>query len=75
MKFCLNSIEKYQMNILILGESHREPKREENHFSFHPSNMNTCSPEYLEVMSLKSHLCLRMLEKRIGAEQLLQVES
>ena len=42
-------------------------------FHFSPSNVNTSSPAYLEALSLKAHLCVRMLEKRIGAEQLLQV--
>ena len=47
----------------------------EDTFAFDPSNLNSCSPEWLEVMELKSHLCVRMLEKAIGAEQLLQVRS
>lgn len=55
------------------GEAHREVQIQENPFAFPPSNVNTCSPEYLEIMAIKSHLSIRMLENRIGAQQLLQV--
>lgn len=56
-----------------IGEAHREVQIQENPFAFPPSNVNTCSPEYLEIMAIKSHLSIRMLENRIGAQQLLQV--
>ncbi len=55
------------------GEVNKEPKIEDNPFAFPPTNLNTCSPEYLDIMGLKAHLVIRMLENRIGAEQLLQV--
>ena len=69
----LDSSEPPQNLAPMRGEAAREPKFEENAFSFSPSNVNTCSPEYLKIMAIKSHLCVRMLESRIGAEQLLQV--
>jgi transcription initiation factor TFIID subunit 2 len=37
------------------------------------NNTQTCSPEYLDVMVKKAHLVIRMLEHRLGQEQLLQV--
>lgn len=58
---------------MSIGEAHREPLREPEPFAFPPTNVNTTSPRYLEILSLKSHLVVRMLENRIGAEQLLQV--
>ena len=60
---------------VVRGEEkqRREQPREVNAFPFHPTNLNTCSPEYLDVMIKKAHLVIRMLENRIGAEQLLQV--
>ena len=58
----------------IRGEVHaREGQKEPNAFPFPPSNLHTSSPEYLSVMCQKAHLVVRMLAKRIGAEQLLQV--
>ena len=59
---------------VVRGEEkqHREQPREVNAFIFHPTNLNTCSPEYLDVMTKKAHLAVRMLENRIGG-QLLQV--
>jgi hypothetical protein len=46
-----------------------EPKREENQFAFPTTNLHTCSPEYLEVMALKSHLVIRMLENRSSSRR------
>ena len=58
----------------IRGEVHaREGQKEPNAFPFPPSNLHTSSPEYLSVMCQKAHLVVRMLENKIGAEQLLQV--
>ena len=59
----------------VRGETlhQREGQKETNAFPFPPSNLHTSSPEYLAVMSKKAHLVVRMLEDRIGAEQLLQV--
>jgi len=42
-------------------------------FPFSITNVNCCSPKYLEILGLKAHLCIRMIEKDIGAPQLLQV--
>ena len=50
--------------IFLAGEVHVEPKREENQFAFPTTNLHTCSPEYLEMMAIKSHLVIRMLENR-----------
>ena len=59
---------------VVRGEEkqHREQPKEVNAFVFEPTNLNTCSPEYLDVMTKKAHLAIRMLENRIGG-QLLQV--
>jgi transcription initiation factor TFIID subunit 2 len=46
---------------------------ETNAFCFPVNNTQTCSPEYLDVMVKKAHLVIRMLEHRLGQEQLLQV--
>ena len=55
------------------GEANKIPKIEDNVFAFNPDNINTSSPEFLDAMTMKAHLVIRMLENRIGAEQLLQV--
>ena len=51
----------------------RNPEIETNAFCFPVNNTQTCSPEYLDVMVKKAHLVIRMLEHRLGQEQLLQV--
>ena len=56
---------------LLTGDSDGSSGRTE--FAFQSTNINTCSPQYMDILALKSHLCVRMVEKRIGAEQLLQV--
>ena len=70
-------MDKTDISLILLlsaGEVHqREGQKEPNAFPFPPSNLHTSSPEYLAVMSKKAHLVVRMLENRIGAEQLLQV--
>ena len=52
----------------------RNPEIETNAFCFPVNNTQTCSPEYLDVMVKKAHLVIRMLEHRLGQEQLLQVD-
>jgi len=59
--------------VTIKGESSRNPEVEANAFCFPVSNLQTCSPEYLEVMEKKAHLVVRMLEHRLGQQQFLQV--
>lgn len=46
------------------GETNKVPKIEENPFAFSPDNLNTSSPEFLDAMSMKAHLVIRMLENR-----------
>ena len=46
------------------GETNKIPKIEENTFPFSPDNLNTSSPEFLDVMAMKAHLVMRMLENR-----------
>ncbi|XP_071743330.1 transcription initiation factor TFIID subunit 2 [Lepeophtheirus salmonis] len=57
----------------VRGEQQREPTKEENQFVFQTTNVNTCSPEYMEMYALKAHLVVRMLANRIGDMQLIQV--
>jgi len=59
--------------ISMRGETSRNPEVEKNPFCFPVENLQTCSPEYLDVMILKAHLVVRMLEHRLGQQQLLQV--
>lgn len=59
--------------VSIKGEASRNPEIETNAFCFPVNNTQTCSPEYLDVMVKKAHLVIRMLEHRLGQEQLLQV--
>lgn len=69
----LDSSQKPSAVISMRGESNRNPEVEHNPFCFPVDNLQTCSPEYLEVMERKAHLVVRMLEHRLGQEQLLQV--
>ena len=46
------------------GEVNKIPKIEENPFAFSPDNLHTSSPEFLQAMSSKAHLIIRMLENR-----------
>uniref|UniRef100_A0A023F4P3 Transcription initiation factor TFIID subunit 2 n=1 Tax=Triatoma infestans TaxID=30076 RepID=A0A023F4P3_TRIIF len=50
-----------------------QPKPFDQGFHFLLKNLHTISPVYLEVMTKKAHLVMRMLEHRIGYELLLQV--
>lgn len=50
-----------------------QPKPADQGFHFLLKNLHTISPVYLEVMTKKAHLVMRMLEHRIGYELLLQV--
>jgi len=59
--------------VTIKGESSRNPEIETNAFCFPVTNLHTTSPEYLYIMEKKSHLVVRMLEHRLGQQQLLQV--
>ena len=59
--------------ISMRGEASKNPEVETNPFFFPVENLLTCSPEYLEVTVKKAHLVVRMLEHRLGQEQLLQV--
>ncbi|KAF0292861.1 Transcription initiation factor TFIID subunit 2 [Amphibalanus amphitrite] len=49
------------------------PLHSQKEFYFPLSSVHTVSPRYLEVYTKKSHLIMRMIEQRIGAELLLQV--
>jgi len=69
----LDSSQKPSAVISMRGEANRNPEIENNPFCFPVDNLQTCSPEYLEVMDRKAHLVVRMLEHRLGQEQLLQV--
>jgi len=69
----LDSSQKPSAVISMRGEANRNPEVEHNPFCFPVDNLQTCSPEYLEVMERKAHLVVRMLEHRLGQEQLLQV--
>jgi len=69
----LDSSQKPSAIISMRGEANRNPEIEHNPFCFPVDNLQTCSPEYLEVMERKAHLVVRMLEHRLGQEQLLQV--
>jgi len=69
----LDSSQKPSAVISMRGEANRNPEIEHNPFCFPVDNLQTCSPEYLEVMERKAHLVVRMLEHRLGQEQLLQV--
>ena len=69
----LDSSQKPQAQVSMRGEASRNPEIEHNAFYFPVENLQTCSPEYLYVMEKKAHLVIRMLEHRLGQEQLLQV--
>ena len=69
----LDSSQKPSAIISMRGEANRNPEIEHNPFCFPVDNLQICSPEYLEVMERKAHLVVRMLEHRLGQEQLLQV--
>jgi len=69
----LDSSQKPSAIISMRGEANRNPEIEHNPFCFPVDNLQTCSPEYLDVMERKAHLVVRMLEHRLGQEQLLQV--
>lgn len=49
-------------------------KPSHHNFHFPLQNIHTISPQYLYMMRKKAHLCIRMLENRIGYEMLLQVK-
>ena len=69
----LDSSSKPSAVITMRGEATRNPEIETNPFYFPVDNIQTCSPEYLDVTVKKAHLVVRMLEHRLGQEQLLQV--
>ena len=69
----LDSSQRPANIVSMRGEATRNPETELNAFCFPVTNLQTCSPEYLEAMDKKAHLVVRMLENRIGQEQLLQV--
>ena len=69
----LDSSSKPSAVISMRGEATRNPEIEANPFYFPVDNILTCSPEYLDVTVKKAHLVVRMLEHRLGQEQLLQV--
>jgi len=69
----LDSSQKPSAIISMRGEAARNPEIENNPFCFPVDNLQTCSPRYLEVMEVKAHLVVRMLEHRLGQAQLLQV--
>ena len=69
----LDSSQRPQAIDSLRGEASRNPEVEHNAFYFPVDNLQTCSPEYLFVMEKKAHLVVRMLENRLGQEQLLQV--
>jgi len=69
----LDSSSRPSAVISMRGEASRNPEVEANPFYFPVENLQTCSPEYLEVAVKKAHLVVRMLEHRLGQEQLLQV--